>query len=110
MRLLFDQNLSPKLVSRLATHFRDALHVSHVGLEASPDDNVWEYAKHNDCCLVPKDSDFNDRLASKGFPPKVIWIRVGNCTTAEIVALLEAHHTTILAFLQNEAAGLLELQ
>jgi predicted nuclease of predicted toxin-antitoxin system len=61
-------------------------------------------------CLVTKDSDFNELLASKGFPPKVIWIRIGNCTTAEIAALLQSHHPTIIEFAEDNSAGLLELQ
>lgn len=71
---------------------------------------VWEHAKREGYCLVSKDSDFNDLLASKGFPPKVIWIRLGNCTTAFVASLLESHHTTLIEFFENPFAGLLELQ
>lgn len=110
MKLLFDSNLSHKLVSHLALLYPDASHVALLGLDSAPDLDVWEYANHNDYCLVTKDSDFNELLATRGFPPKVIWIRLGNCTTAQIAQLLTAHHTTISQFFENESAGLLELQ
>jgi predicted nuclease of predicted toxin-antitoxin system len=110
MKLLFDNNLSSKLVRQLATLYPDSNHVMNLGLDAASDVEVWEYAKQNDYCLVTKDSDFNEILASKGFPPKVIWIRLGNCTTAEISALLQKYHVTIAAFGEDDAIGLLQLQ
>ncbi|MBC7815149.1 MAG: DUF5615 family PIN-like protein [Burkholderiales bacterium] len=110
MKLLLDNNLSPKLVGQLAHLYPDSNHVSALGLDSASDLQVWQYARQNACCLVTKDSDFNDLLATKGFPPKVIWIRLGNCTTAEIAALLQTYHETIQEFNQDSTVGLLELQ
>jgi predicted nuclease of predicted toxin-antitoxin system len=110
MKLLLDNNLSQKLVSRLASIFPDASHVALVGLDAATDNAVWEHARQNDLCIVSKDSDFNDLLAAKGFPPKVIWIHLGNCTTTAIAELLERHNVTIKDFMESEDNGLLELQ
>ncbi|MEO8609917.1 MAG: DUF5615 family PIN-like protein [Chloroflexota bacterium] len=109
MKLLLDNNLSPKLVARLASLYPDSSHVAMLGLDAASDMEVWKSAQREDYCLVTKDSDFNELLASKGFPPKVIWIRLGNCTTAEIAELLQTHHQTIAEFAQDDSAGLLEL-
>jgi predicted nuclease of predicted toxin-antitoxin system len=47
MKLLFDQNLSPRLVNRLAVLFPDSAHVQSVGLDCANDDQVWEYARLN---------------------------------------------------------------
>ncbi|MDX1995270.1 MAG: DUF5615 family PIN-like protein [bacterium] len=110
MKLLFDHNLSIKLVNRLSDFFPDAVHLAQVGLDAATDHVVWQYAKTHNYCLVTKDSDFNDLLGGRGFPPKVIWVRVGNCTTSDIVALLQKHHEAIVEFLENDSVGLLELQ
>lgn len=110
MRLLFDNNLSPKLAAQLPSLYPDTNHVALVGLERASDLEVWKYAQENGYCLVSKDSDFNELLVSKGFPPKLIWIRLGNCTTAEIASLLQTHHETIMEFMRDESAGLLELQ
>lgn len=110
MKLLFDNNLSPKLVARLASLYPDSSHVTTLALDTASDIAVWQYAQQAGYCLVTKDSGFNDLLASRCFPPKVIWIPLGNCTTSEIAALLEAHHRTIVEFAQEASVGLLELQ
>jgi predicted nuclease of predicted toxin-antitoxin system len=110
MKLLFDHNLSPKLVTHLAALYPDSSHVAVLGLDTAKDAMVWQYAQQGGYCLVTKDSDFNELLAIKGFPPKIIWIRLGNCTTNAIVTLLQRQHQTILEFAQDDEAGLLELQ
>lgn len=110
MKLLLDNNLSPKLVARLADLYPDSSHVATLGLDRASDLEVWKRAEQEGYCLVSKDADFNELLAAKGFPPKVIWIRLGNCTTAQIATLLQTHHETIMEFMQDETAGLLELQ
>jgi predicted nuclease of predicted toxin-antitoxin system len=110
MKLLLDNNLSPKLVSQLRDLYPQSTHVSLVGLDTASDVEVWKHAKQGGYCLVTKDSDFNEILSSRGFPPKVIWIRLGNCTTAQIANLMRQHYSTIVEFNQNEVAALLELQ
>lgn len=110
MKLLLDNNLSPKLVTRLVSLYPDSSHVAMLALDTASDVEVWEYALQEGYCLVTKDSDFNELLASKGFPPKVIWIRLGNCTTTEIAALLQTQYEIIIDFAQDHSAGLLELQ
>jgi predicted nuclease of predicted toxin-antitoxin system len=86
--LLFDQNLSPKLVDQLSDTFPGSVHVSEVGLAQAQDRVVWEYARANELILVSKDADFGELGLLLGFPPKVVWIRRGNCTTSDIEALL----------------------
>jgi predicted nuclease of predicted toxin-antitoxin system len=57
MKLLFDQNLSPKLVNRLADLFPGSSHVQSVGLDCGDDDPVWEHARLNGFAIVTKDED-----------------------------------------------------
>lgn len=110
MKLLLDNNLSPKLVARLEPLYPGTNHVALLGLDRATDLDVWDHAGQNNYCLVTKGSDFNEILASRGFPPRVIWIRLGNCTTSEIFTLLDAHRGTILEFGMDPLVGLLELQ
>ena len=84
MKLLFDENLSPRLVERLADVYPESQHVSGVELGAALDSAVWEYAKAHGFAIVSKDSDFAERSVLESGPPKVIWIRLGNCSTSEI--------------------------
>lgn len=84
MKLLFDQNLSPKLVALLGDLFPNSIHVMTVGLHAVEDREVWEYAKINNFCIVSKDSDFGDWAQVFGHPPALVWIRTGNASTEAI--------------------------
>ncbi|MEX0777794.1 MAG: DUF5615 family PIN-like protein [Phycisphaeraceae bacterium] len=88
MRFLCDQNLSHRLVEQLASVFPGCEHVRHVGLAASPDPRVWEFAAAHSLAIVSKDTDFQQRALLYGCPPKVVWVRLGNCSTAAIEALL----------------------
>lgn len=81
MRLLLDQNLSFTLVQALADLYPDSAHVREVGLERADDDQVWRYAATRGLAIVSKDSDFRQMSFVRGHPPKVIWIRRGNCST-----------------------------
>lgn len=108
-KLLFDQNLSPRLVKRLEAEYSDSVHVSQVGLERATDREVWDYARMHDCIIVTKDSDFNDTSVLLGFPPKIVWLRLGNCTTADIERVLREAHSQIDAFSADDAAGVIEL-
>lgn len=42
MKLLFDQNLSPRLVSRLADLYPDSQHVFFIGFDQADDRALWE--------------------------------------------------------------------
>ena len=53
MRLLFDQNLSPQLVNRLADLYPSSQHVSFIGLDRADDHALWKYANQNDFTIYP---------------------------------------------------------
>ncbi len=80
--------------------------VALVGLERAPDTVVWNYARTYHYAIVTKDSDFNDLSVVLGAPPKLIWLRVGNCTTTYLEQLLRRHEATITTFLNSQAAVL----
>jgi len=101
VRLLLDQNLSPRLLIALADHYPGSTHVREVGLRDADDDTVWQYAAAHGFAIVSKDADFHERSFLRGHPPKVIWIRLGNCSTDDIARLLRQHHADLLAFDQH---------
>ncbi len=107
--LLFDQNLSPKLIQRLGDIFPDSVHVSQVGLAEALDRAVWEYARTNNLLLVSKDADFSELGSLLGFPPKVIWIRRGNCSTDMIGQLLRENFAMIELLAQDTESNVLVL-
>jgi predicted nuclease of predicted toxin-antitoxin system len=110
MKLLFDQNLSPKLVGHLADLFPDSRHVQSISLDCATDDQVWEFARINDFAIVTKDEDYNHLSVVRGRPPKVIWLQLGNCTTAQVEQLFRAQISEIEAFNNNNAVGTLVLK
>ena len=83
MRLLLDQNLSPRLCDHLSDIWTDVVHLRTVGLSAAHDAVIWDYARRNGFTIVSKDSDFNGLPFLLGAPPKVAWLTLGNCSTAE---------------------------
>jgi len=98
MKLLFDQNLSPRLVRLLVDIYPESIHVREVGLREAEDLAVWNYAKQNGFTIVSKDSDFQQRSLLYGSPPKFIWIRVGNCPAKLIEEMLRKHSAAIHTF------------
>jgi predicted nuclease of predicted toxin-antitoxin system len=109
MRLLFDQHLSRWLVDRLADLYPTSTHVAIVGIDHDPDEVVWNYARLHDCVIVTKDADLADMGFVRGFPPKVIWLRLGNCTTQAVEDAIRESETAIEAFAQDPVASVLEI-
>ena len=109
MKLLFDQNLSHRLVVQLSNEFPDSTHVLDAGLAASPDSAVWNYAATGGFLIVSKDTDFQQRSLLYGHPPKVIWVRLGNCSTAMVAKLLRCRMAEIVAFEADLTATFLVL-
>ena len=102
MKLLFDENISPKLPRLPEDLFPESAHVRDCGLLGKSDEEVWGYARLHGYNLVSKDGDFEVRSLLLGSPPKLLWIRIGNCTTARLVSLIRNHHLAVQAW---EAAG-----
>lgn len=109
MKLLFDENLSPKLPDRLGDLFPNSLHVRDVGMKATVDSIVWDYAKDNNFMVVSKDADMHDLSLVFGNPPKVIWLRLGNCSTSQVERLLRREFNAIKLFYEDDSLSLLAL-
>jgi len=107
MKLLPDQNLSSFLCNRLNDIFPEIEHVKSFNHQTSSDDVVWEFSKNNSFTIVTKDSDFNEIAIVNGFPPKVIWIKKGNCSTAVIENLLRDNLQRIINFIEDPENAIL---
>ena len=109
MKLLFDENLSPQLVRLVGDLFPDSVHVRDVGLKAADDPVVWKYAQDNALIICSKDSDMHQRSFLYGYPPKVVWIRLGNCSTGDVANVLRKHFAAIESFGADDYASFLTL-
>ena len=108
MKLLFDENVSPTLVDGLATEYPESAHVGNVGLRAADDHRIWIYAREHGFAIVSKDTDFRERSFVEGFPPKIVWLDVGNAGTTAIISLLRQERARVDHFgLQAEASLLI---
>jgi predicted nuclease of predicted toxin-antitoxin system len=101
VKLLIDENLSHKLVRALEDLYPDSEHVRDMGLKAADDHLIWEQAKNKDLIIVSKDSDFYQRSLLFGHPPKVIWIRRGNCSTSDVETIMRIHFQDVKYFYED---------
>jgi len=109
IRLLFDENLAARLVEELVDVFPSSFHVGAVGLAAASDRAIWEHAREAGLVIISKDVDFLRLSVLNGPPPKVIWLRLGNCTTDDVIRLLRQRRTDIERFVAEPEAGFLAL-
>ena len=111
MKLLLDANVSWRLTSVLKDHFDECVHVDDIPELEFPakDSKIWQYAKTNGYTIITRDNDFNDLNILKGFPPKIVLLRVGNCSRKFLVDLLIQSRQIIQEFLESEELGLLEI-
>lgn len=110
MKLLYDQNLPPRLVATLAPQFPDSRHVTEVGLDRADDSDVWMFAQRQGFTIVSKDADFMQMSFLRGAPPKIVWVRRGNCSTGELEELLRSSADTIQEFAASEDLTILVLR
>jgi predicted nuclease of predicted toxin-antitoxin system len=101
LRFLVDAQLPPALVRYLTTMGHLAEHVSDLGLEASPDREIWERASALGSVIVTKDEDFVTLRALQQQGPAIVWIRIGNTTRSAIIKVMSAALPAILSALER---------
>lgn len=94
---------------RMVDLFPNSEHVDAAGLGSSTDDVVWDYARQNGLVIVTKDEDYSQMSVLRGYPPKILWLLIGNCSTAEVEALLRRRSADIQGFELDDAVGVLAL-
>ncbi len=109
MKLLFDQNLSPRLVEILSDIFPKSVHVSVVNLSKAQDKDIWEYAAKNKFAIVTKDVDFSELSLIFSSPPKTILIKRGNCSTKDIEEIMRENFKSIDNFIKDKSSNTLML-
>ncbi len=109
MKLLFDQNLSHRLVALLADVFPESSHVRVLGLAESDDLAIWQYAASHDFSIVTQDSDYSDWYKLRDAPPKIVWLRCGNASTNIIHLKLRLAAMQIRLMADQTEAGIVEI-
>jgi len=109
MKLLFDQNISFRILKILSEEFLDSSHVKTEGLINATDKQILDFAKENNFTIVTQDSDFNDLNALLGYPPKIIWIRTGNIKTIALLNILKDYYNDLSKFIEDSNYGCFEI-
>ena len=111
MKLLLDANISWRLVSILKEHFGECVHADSIPELVFPakDSKIQQYAKDNGYFVITRDNDFDDLFTLKGFPPKIVLLKTGNCSRIFTADLLIKSKQAIQNFLESEEYGLLEI-
>jgi predicted nuclease of predicted toxin-antitoxin system len=74
------------LVRFLVSRGHQAKHVLDLGMDEAGDQTIWNYAGKNGCVIVTKDEDFISLSLQTGAKQQVVWVRLGNCRTAALLA------------------------
>jgi len=98
MKLLFDENLSWKLVALVEDLFPGSAHIMSAGLTSASDRRVWDHAAQHNFVIVTADSDFLFLSNTLGHPPKVILLENCDYPTGVAVRILRKEATRILQF------------
>jgi predicted nuclease of predicted toxin-antitoxin system len=109
VKLLFDHNISPDLVQLLRDLFPESAHVYQLNLHEADDAIVWTYAREEGFTVVSKDADFSELSMVLGFPPKLLWLRIGNCVTSDIEAVIRSNYAFIVRLIEDDDTGILSL-
>lgn len=102
MKILFDENISFRVVRELRKIWPECRSLADVDLGQASDTKIWNFAKQNHFAIATYDEDFLDLLAIRGGPPKIIYVRLQNANRSELYAAFERNAKTLEAFLRTE--------
>jgi predicted nuclease of predicted toxin-antitoxin system len=109
MKLLLDANISRRIIPELAPHFDECIHVNTIGLSVPlADIQIWDYAQQHDYIIVTQDSDFLHFYETKGYPPKVVLLRMGKMTKDDMLSVI-IRSKQLIEDLHKGDYGLLEI-
>lgn len=109
MKLLFDENISFRVVQSIELFFQESIQVTKLDQKLHEDYKIFDFAGKNNFAIVTFDEDFYELQLLKGFPPKIIWLRFGNSGNLKVVGKLLDNREAINSFLLNPDSGILEI-
>jgi len=110
VKLLFDQNISYRILKLIEQTFPESKQVRELQLEDKPDKEIWKYAGQNGFIIITFDADFYELSNLYGHPPKIIWLRSGNNTTLSVSQIILSKKELIADFFKQDEFSCLEIQ
>ena len=101
MKFLVDNQLPRELARWLVTQGHDAQHVLDRGQGQTDDRQLWSEALAEDRVMVSKDEDFFILAMHVDDSGRLLWLRIGNCRTAALIASFEKSLPAILDAFQS---------
>ena len=102
MILLIDHQLPSALAAHLRRRGHDCTHVADLGLATATDVVIWDRAARDGAVLVSKDEDFLVLVTRPASLGQLIWVRLGNCRNAVLLAAFDRVHDDLV---REVAAG-----
>ena len=109
MTLLFDENISYRIIKKIQNDFPGCIHVTDIAPSVKGDMKIFQFAKRNNFFIVTYDEDFYELQLLNGFPPKIIWLRFGNTSTLNVLSKLLDKRQEIVSFFESNELGILEI-
>jgi len=96
MKFLVDVQLPGTLVRWLKNRNHDAVHVLERNLGQTDDRTLWRIAKEEGRIMVSKDEDFFILATRPNDTGHLLWLRMGNCRTNQLLTLINQHWNSIV--------------
>ena len=103
MEIWLDAHISPLLADWIGREFSIACYpLRDLQLRDAADEEIFHAAKDKgDVIILTKDNDFLDLLERLKSPPKIIWLRFGNCSNRQMKAFLKGELPIALVLLEE---------
>lgn len=108
LKFIVDAQLPPALARYLSSQGVDAIHVLDVQMMESSDSMIWDLALRDSLVIITKDEDFQIRASVSRISPRIIWVRIGNCSKKSLINFFEQKWDQIVYEINN-GAQLIEL-
>jgi predicted nuclease of predicted toxin-antitoxin system len=88
MKLLVDAQLPGTLARWLRGRGCDAVHLLDCGMAQADDRTIWKKAIDEERIVISKDEDFFILATRNGDNGRLLWLRMGNCRTTDLLTRL----------------------
>ncbi|MFY9343834.1 MAG: DUF5615 family PIN-like protein [Planctomycetota bacterium] len=97
MKFFIDNQLPLQLARHLAASGHDAVHVLEIGMDEADDVAIWKHAAQQERVVISKDEDLFYLAKRIGDRGRLLWVRLGNCRKAALLAAFDSELPDILA-------------
>lgn len=101
MKFLLDHQLPLRLAMYLRRRGHDCVCASDLGFGNTDDAAIWAHCIREERVLISKDEDFIHLAVRKNDVGRLVWVRLGNCHNAVLVAAFDRAHDQLIQSLES---------